>query len=484
MPDLDDIALLRKYVDHGSEDAFATLVARHINKVYSVALRHTRNPHEAEEITQAVFVILAKKSRQLGKGVILSGWLYQAARLTAMTFLRSEIRRTRREQEAQMQKFSNEPEVEVWRQIAPLLDMAMAGLKEKDRHVIVLRYFDGLSLREVGAALGGSEDAAKVRVGRAVEKLRQYFARHGITSTAASLVGAISAHSVQAAPVALAKAVAAVAVAKGAAASGSTLTLIKGALKIMAWTKAKTAIVVGASVLLAAGTATVTVKEIQEHRTYSWQVEHINTGILDREPPQVRIIPTKFPQARSWGSDNDKFLGIGQPVEGILEAIYDLSPARMVLPAGPPQKKYDFIANLPHGSAEALQLELKKKCGVVARLETREMDVLRLRVKNPNARGLRSSTTQNGSSHKQAGHYSCINQHLSNLTRVLERYFEIPVIDQTALNGRFDIDLKWNEQNEHDHNPDALKQALLDQLGLELVPGRESIEMLVVEKAD
>jgi RNA polymerase sigma factor (sigma-70 family) len=269
MQEREDIALLREYVDHDSEEAFATLVTRHVNKVYSVALRHTRNPHQAEEITQAVFVILAKKSRHLGRGVVLSGWLYQTARLAAVTFIRSEIRRARREQEAQMQTLSNETESDVWTQIGPLLDTAMAGLNEKDRHAVVLRYFDGMSLREVGAALGGSEDAAKMRVNRAVEKLRRFFSKRGVSSTTTIIAGAISANSVQAAPVALAKSVTAVAIAKGAAASGSTITLIKGALKVMAWTKAKTAIVASVVVLAAAGTATVTVKHFTQKRVES-----------------------------------------------------------------------------------------------------------------------------------------------------------------------------------------------------------------------
>ena len=129
MQELDDISLLREYVDHDSEDAFAALVARHVNKVYSIALRHTRNPHQAEEITQAVFVILARQARQLGSRVILSGWLYQTARLTAVTFIRSEIRRARREQEAYMQNPLVETESDVWPQIAPLLDAANGWIK-------------------------------------------------------------------------------------------------------------------------------------------------------------------------------------------------------------------------------------------------------------------------------------------------------------------------------------------------------------------
>ncbi len=257
MQELDDNALLREYVERDSEEAFAALVTRHVNKVYSVALRLTGNPHSAEEITQAVFVILARKSRQLGRRVILSGWLYQTARLTAVTFIRGGVRRARREQEVRMQTALNENESDAWMQIAPLLDAAMAGLNETDRHAVVLRFFDGKSLREVGAALGANEEAAKKRVSRALEKLRAFFARRGVSSTTAIIAGAISANSVQAAPVALAKSVTAIAVAKGAAASGSTLTLIQGALKIMAWTKAKTAIVVGVAMILAAGTTPV-----------------------------------------------------------------------------------------------------------------------------------------------------------------------------------------------------------------------------------
>ena len=103
MQELDDISLLREYVDHESEDAFAALVTRHVSKVYSIALRHTRNPHQAEEIAQAVFVILARQARQLGSRVIISGWLCRTAQLTAVTFVRSETRRARREQEAYMQ---------------------------------------------------------------------------------------------------------------------------------------------------------------------------------------------------------------------------------------------------------------------------------------------------------------------------------------------------------------------------------------------
>jgi RNA polymerase sigma factor (sigma-70 family) len=260
MQELDDISLLREYVDHESEDAFAALVARHVNKVYSLALRHTRNPHQAEEITQAVFVILARQARHLSSRVILSGWLCRTAQLTAVTFVRRETRRARREQEAYMQNTLVETESDVWPQIAPLLDAAMTGLNEADYHAVVLRFFDGKSMKEVGAALGASEDAAKMRVSRAVEKLRLFFTKRGIVVPIAVLTAAISANSVQSAPASLAKMAATAALAKGATASTPNLTLIVEILKIMAWTKVKTAVVAGVVMLLVAGIVTVVVK--------------------------------------------------------------------------------------------------------------------------------------------------------------------------------------------------------------------------------
>jgi len=128
MQPTDDSVLLRQYAENHSDEAFAELVTRHVNLVYSVALRHVGNPHNAEEITQAVFVILAKKAAQLRHAKALSSWLFQVTRLTATNFVRSEMRRHRREEEAQMQSILNEPGGEIWPAIAPWLDEVVAGL--------------------------------------------------------------------------------------------------------------------------------------------------------------------------------------------------------------------------------------------------------------------------------------------------------------------------------------------------------------------
>jgi RNA polymerase sigma factor (sigma-70 family) len=147
----DDLTLLREYSERGSEDAFAALVSRHVNLVYSVALRQVRDTHLAEEVTQVTFVVLARKARTLAATTILSAWLCRTARYAAANALTIQRRRERREQEAHMQTTANEPETDAWSQIAPLLEPALAELGERDHNAIVLRYFEGRDLKQVGA---------------------------------------------------------------------------------------------------------------------------------------------------------------------------------------------------------------------------------------------------------------------------------------------------------------------------------------------
>jgi uncharacterized protein (TIGR03435 family) len=282
-----------------------------------------------------------------------------------------------------------------------------------------------------------------------------------------------------------------VAIAKGAAASGSTLTLVKGALKIMAWTKMKTAIVVGVGILLAAGTTTMTVKEVAAHRDENlWRVPNFKPDVLDKVAPQVRILPTKFKddERNADQGTNGRRIGIAFPADFIVCFAYDWLPARIIFTSGEPQKKYDYIANLPVDSTEALQRELKDKLGLVGRPETRDMDALLLKVQRPNAPGLKPPGGA-GRSWDVRGRFHFENHPISAphpssfcLAVSLEAYLGKPVIDQTGLTQNFNIDLMWNEKDMQDPDHDALKQALLDQLGLVLVPTNMPVEMLIVEK--
>ena len=237
------MALVQEYAQSNAEQAFATLVSRHVNLVYSVALRQVHDPNLAEEITQAVFIILTRKAKSLSPKTILSGWLCRTARYVSGRALRTERRRQFREREAHMQSTLNEPDSDAWQHIAPLLDEALNCLRQKEHDAVVLRFFEGKELKEVGAAMGTGEDAARMRVNRGVERLRKFFTKRGITLSAGMIAGAVSSYSVQASPVSLAKSVTVLAIAKGAAASGSVLTLAKGTLKMMAWMKCKRGVV-------------------------------------------------------------------------------------------------------------------------------------------------------------------------------------------------------------------------------------------------
>jgi RNA polymerase sigma factor (sigma-70 family) len=263
MTDTPDAELLEQF-RKGFEDAFNVLVERYVALVHSVALRHTVNPQQAQDITQAVFIILARKAGTLGRGTVLPGWLYRTARLTAANFQRAETRRIRREQEAFMQSTLEEPATDaLWRELSPQLDEAMASLGASERDALVLRYFQNKSVAEVGTFLGVQENTAQQRVSRALEKLRKFFVRRGVASATAIIAGAISANSVQAAPAGLAQAISTVAVTKGAAASVTITTLVKGTMKTMTWLKLKFAIGVSLAVLLAGGAATVAVSQIE-----------------------------------------------------------------------------------------------------------------------------------------------------------------------------------------------------------------------------
>ncbi len=489
----DDMALVREFAQSGSDAAFAELVRRHVNLVYSAAIRRLGNTHDAEEVTQAVFIILARKASTLKPATVLSGWLYQTAQLTAANHQRSAFRRHHREQEAFMQLGQESEPDNSWRHLSPLLDEAMTGLGQKDRDAIVLRFFENRTVLEMAGALGLGEAAAQKRVNRATEKLRKFFLKRGVQVSAASLLASIGTNAVQAAPSGLASKLAATAAAKSAA-GGSTLPLIKSTLKLMAWTKAKSAIVVGVAVLLTAGTTTVAVKRIETYETdhYGWRSDKMNSDLVARTAPQVKILPTMFGNnvsglsstvdARKWG-------GVGVGLRDIAWAAYNWRPGRILIPPGAARQRYDFISTLPQDSGKALQEQMKKVLGLVGRSETRDMDVLVVRVARPNAPGLKPPIAGSGDDWSGNGQYYCGDRPISRddppegLTKFLEFYFNMPVIDETGLTQNFEIDFHWNERGTGDTYHKALKQALLDQLGLELVPDHRPVEMLVLEKA-
>lgn len=257
---MDDHQLLAEFARNDCQTAFTTLVERYVNLVYSVGLRQTRNASAAQEIIQTVFIILARKAGNLSQRAVVSGWLYQTARLTSANYLRTEYRRARREHEAFMQsQFDERTTDETWRRIAPLLDDALGKLGDRDRNAIVLRFLENKSLAQVGHVLGSSQAAAKMRVNRALEKLRKIFSNCGVTLTGTLIVESVLSNSVQAAPVGLAATIS-TSVAEGTMISVTT-TLMKGTMKTMTWLKLKFAAGVCVTLLVAAGVAAVAMSE-------------------------------------------------------------------------------------------------------------------------------------------------------------------------------------------------------------------------------
>jgi RNA polymerase sigma factor (sigma-70 family) len=238
---INDIALLREYLENGSQDAFARVVARYVGLVHSAAARQVRDAHLAEDVTQAVFLVLARKAGTLPDDVVLGAWLWNVTRVTALGALRHERRLKARERKAAaMAQASGRGEVEgeresSWAEIEPRLDDAMARLQEKDRRAIVLRFFEGRKLQDVGNAMGVSEDAAKQRVLRAVDRLRAELLAKGVACSASGAAAVIAENAVGAAPAGLADLSAAGAFGGGA---GQAWVLAKGAMGIMAYAKA------------------------------------------------------------------------------------------------------------------------------------------------------------------------------------------------------------------------------------------------------
>jgi RNA polymerase sigma factor (sigma-70 family) len=297
--DQTDSQLLHAYAEHRSEPAFTELVRRHVDFVYSAALRMVCDSHLAEDVTQGVFVALAKNATQLMDRPVLSGWLHRSAQNIAAQTVRTDVRRRTREQEAAtMNKLlSAEPDT-IWEHVASQLDEALGELNEGDRDALLLRYFERKSARAMAQTLGTSEDAAQKRVSRAVERLREFFIKRGITVGASGLVVVITANAVQAAPVGLAATIA-----TAAALTGTTIATAATATKAIAMTTLQKTLVTAIITACVAAPMFVQHRSLvrlrEENQILQQQADQLAQSLAENERLSNLVAQAKSSQALS-----------------------------------------------------------------------------------------------------------------------------------------------------------------------------------------
>jgi RNA polymerase sigma factor (sigma-70 family) len=287
---------LREYVRTRSSEVFKSLVETHVDAVYSQCLRQLRDPAAAEDVTQQVFITLAQKAAKIPPQSVLNGWLFTATRYCCANFKRAAARRRSAERKAaNMRNEAIEPTLvnDFRSQAEPILDDAIAQLGQSDRDAVLLRFFQGQSIREVGNTLGVSEDAAKQRVSRAVEKLRIYFARQGLTASQATVVAFLGETIKQAAP-GVAHAAFQAAVGKSAAAlTGHAAGLLSRAT--LTWAKIAAGLAAAGAITAAVAVASYS-SSIQSPVPAS-PAAGITPILADASPPQSNI-PTTQPMSQ------------------------------------------------------------------------------------------------------------------------------------------------------------------------------------------
>ncbi len=255
-----DWLLLRRYAQENSQEAFAALTARYLNLVYAVCLREVHDPELAQDTTQAVFLLLARAAPTFRSKTALPSWLFRTARFTSQNARTREQRRRRYEEKAAMELAPPAAADEHWSELEPLLNQSLAALGESDRNCVLLRFFQGLSFAEVGESLGLSEEAARKRVTRSLDKMRRFFTKEGAVVSGAALAVLLTAHAAKAAPSASAAGIAGLTrglLAGHTAAASHVYQLSEGALKAMKFAQIKVA--VGVTTALTVGLTTYAV---------------------------------------------------------------------------------------------------------------------------------------------------------------------------------------------------------------------------------
>lgn len=480
MNSLTDQQLLCDYTGRRSEAAFAELVRRHVDFVYSAAQRMVHDAHLAEDVTQGTFVALARNAAQLTDRPVLSGWLHRTAQNLAANTVRSDVRRRAREQEAAAMNelLAAEPDA-TWEHIAPQLDAALGELSEADRDALLLRYFERKSAREMAQTLGTSEDAAQKRVSRAVDRLREFFAKRGVAIGASGLVVVISANAVQAAPAGLAITISATALA-GTAISTSTVI---AATKALAMTTLQKTLIT-ATIATAVGTGIYEARQAStlRNQVQSLQQQQAPLAGQIRQLQQERADATKrlaslADELAKAKSNNLELMKLrGQMTQLRNETEIENDPAfqkarlwmakelklRQQFEEHPDQ----WIPEMKHLSSEEWLDQARK-----ADLDT----ATGMRCALSNVRVAAAFNFANKISEALHAYMNAHNQQLPDSTSQLSAYFQPPVDGADAILSRYEMSNSEQQANPAYRGASIIQKTLVDHIDNAILIGEQTV---------
>ncbi len=378
---MQDNVLLTQYAQDGSEAAFSQIVARHLPLVYRTCRRETGSEPLAEDAAQVVFLLLARKAKTLRASPSLAGWLYQAAVFVAKDVRKQEARRRRREEAVMQEAHAQTAPAPEWDSIEPLLNAALSSLKPADRDAVLLRFLEGHTLAETGALLGVSEDAARMRVIRALERLRRYLTAHGIVVTGLVLTSFLTAEAAHPVPAHAAEVInAGMLQAISTGPTANVLLLSKGVSHTMKIIKIKHA-TLAASLLLASAAVPSLVHALSPHKVHSPALAVSETQPLHID--EVRITGNKIVPASAVLAAFNIHAGDQvneKQIQHSLAHVYDLYWFNLV---GPFQleAKTDggYLLTLPvveiPGLEKAKPEEFQEQAEIATALQTAEEDL-------------------------------------------------------------------------------------------------------------
>ena len=480
---LNDVELVGESMA-GNREAFGQIVARYQSLICSLAYSATGSLSQSEDLAQDTFVTAWKQLAGLREPEKLRAWLCGIARNLINNSLRKqghEPSHRAESLEGLSESHSPEPlpvENTISNEEQAILWRSLERIPEIYREPLILFYREQHSVENVAQILEISEETVHQRLSRGRKLLHQEvlaFVEGALERTRPGPAFTMGVLAVL--PVLGTASMTATGMAASHASTGT-----KGAgffAKMLAMTPGAKIAAGAAAVVITAVVTPIVIHQISsaDNPRY-WEADSAG---LEKLPPVFVLRPTQFARQGGVTRSGNKIMSKDIRVIELLEYAYGFTHPRLILPVNVPATHFDLLLTLPDHPLETLQETLRTKFGLTAHRETRATSVLILKVRNPNAPGLQIHLGAGSSLSGDAHELTVRDTAIAGLAESLEWRFDLPVVDQTGLNGRYDIHLQW-QPRPGESDRDAFRRAMLEQMGLELVPGREAIEMLIVEK--